>query len=349
MNYMDAGVDIDRGNAWIETIKRLVAGRGSIPKTGIGGFSGTVSIGGGRSIVACCDGVGTKIELARETGIYRGLGQDLVAMSVNDLVTCGATPLFFLDYIACGALDEAVMESVIEGVLDGCEASRCALLGGETAEMPGVYAPDGFDLAGFAVGLLDDDRAAVGRDIAQGDIIIGLPSSGIHSNGYSLVRKILRGSGVLDCHGRRDNGGQERNGRQVAAPTGEKPLWGGGATLGEILMRPTKIYARAALEASSTGAVKGMAHITGGGIESNINRVMPGGLKCAIDYSSWERPPVFDFIADSGVGEAEMRRVFNLGVGYAVVVSPSNAGAVVNALKSAGETPFTAGRVTETG
>jgi phosphoribosylformylglycinamidine cyclo-ligase len=326
VNYKDAGVDIDRGDAWIETIKRLVARRVSIPKVGIGGFSGAVSIGGGRSIVACCDGVGTKIELARETGIYRGLGQDLVAMSVNDLVTCGATPLFFLDYIACGALDERRMESVIEGVLDGCEASGCALLGGETAEMPGVYAPDGFDLAGFAVGLLDDGRAADGRDIAPGDLILGLPSSGIHSNGYSLVRKILRNSGVS---------------------LGEKPAWGDGATLGEILMRPTKIYARPALAAASAGAVKGMAHITGGGAESNIDRVMPAGLKCVMDYSSWERPKVFDFIAESGVGEAEMRRVFNLGIGYALVVSPANAGAVVNALKSAGEMPYEAGRVTK--
>ncbi|MDR1580073.1 MAG: phosphoribosylformylglycinamidine cyclo-ligase [Synergistaceae bacterium] len=343
MNYKEAGVDIDRGDSWVETIKRLVARRGSIPRVGIGGFSGAMSIGGGRSIVACCDGVGTKVEIARETGIYRGLGQDLVAMSVNDLVTCGATPLFFLDYIACGALDESRMASVIEGVLDGCEASSCALLGGETAEMPGVYAPDRFDLAGFAVGLLEDGRAADGRGIAPGDIIIGLPSSGIHSNGYSLVRKILRDPGVSDCHG-----------RQIAAPTGGsgvslegKPVWGGGATLGEILMRPTKIYARPALDASSTGYVKGMAHITGGGIESNINRVMPVGLRCVMDYSSWERPKVFDFIADSGVGEAEMRRVFNLGVGYALVVSPSNADTVINALESAGETPFEAGRVTE--
>jgi phosphoribosylformylglycinamidine cyclo-ligase len=328
MNYRDSGVAIDRGDAWIETIKRLAARRESIPKVGIGGFSGAMSIGGGRSIVACCDGVGTKVELARETGIYRGLGQDLVAMSVNDLVTCGATPLFFLDYIACGALDESRMESVIEGILDGCEASRFARLGGETAEMPGVYAPDGFDLAGFAVGLLDDGQAADGRGIAPGDLIIGLPSSGIHSNGYSLVRKILRESG---------------------ASLAERPAWGGGAALGEILMRPTKIYARPALEAASTGAVKGMAHITGGGIESNINRVMPGGLKCAMDYSSWERPKVFDFIAALGVCEAEMRRVFNLGVGYALMVSPANAGVVMDALESAGETPFAAGRVTDVG
>jgi phosphoribosylformylglycinamidine cyclo-ligase len=326
MNYRDAGVDIDKGNSWIETIKRLVAGREPIPKVGIGGFSGAMSIGGGRSIVACCDGVGTKVELAGETGIYRGLGQDLVAMSVNDLVTCGAVPLFFLDYIACGALDESRMASVIEGILDGCEASSCALLGGETAEMPGVYAPDGFDLAGFAVGLLDDARAADGRGITPGDLIIGLPSSGIHSNGYSLVRKILRDSG---------------------ASLAEKPVWGGGAALGEILMRPTKIYARPALKASSTGDVKGMAHITGGGIESNINRVMPAGLKCEMDYSSWDRPKVFDFIAASGVGEDEMRRVFNLGLGYALVVSPANAGTVMNSLESAGEMPFTAGRVTE--
>jgi phosphoribosylformylglycinamidine cyclo-ligase len=325
MNYKDAGVDIDRGDSWVGKIRSLAAKRASIPKVGIGGFSGAMSIGGGRSVVACCDGVGTKVELARETGAYRGLGQDLVAMSVNDLVTCAATPLFFLDYIACGALDESKMELVVEGILDGCEMSGCALLGGETAEMPGVYAPDGFDLAGFAVGMLDDERAADGRDIREGDLIIGLPSSGIHSNGYSLVRKILSRAGDS---------------------LGETPSWGEGATLGEILMRPTKIYARPALEAARAGIVKGMAHITGGGPESNINRVIPGGLGCELDYSSWERPKVFDFIGDRGVDEAEMRRVFNLGLGYAFIVSPADAGSAVNALKRAGETPFTAGRVT---
>jgi phosphoribosylformylglycinamidine cyclo-ligase len=325
MDYREAGVDIDRGDAWIGVIKRLVARRAGIPQVGIGGFSGAVSIGGGRSIVACCDGVGTKIELARQTGLYRGLGQDLVAMSVNDLVTCGAEPLFFLDYIACGALDEARMESVMEGVLDGCEQSRCALLGGETAEMPGVYAPDGFDLAGFAVGMADDRAMIDGSGISEGDAIIGLPSSGVHSNGYSLVRRALSSVDGVSL--------------------GDRPSWGDGATLGEIVMRPTKIYVRAALRAARTGLVKGMAHITGGGLEANINRVVPGGLRCELDYGAWRRPGVFGFIAGAGVEEREMRRVFNLGVGYALVVPEGGVGAVADALASEGESPSVVGRI----
>jgi phosphoribosylformylglycinamidine cyclo-ligase len=324
MDYKEAGVDIDRGEAWIGTIKRLVAKRERLPKAGIGGFSGLMPIGGGRSIVACCDGVGTKVELAKETGIYRGLGQDLVAMSVNDLVTCGATPLFFLDYIACCALDETMLESVMEGILDGCEQSGCALLGGETAEMPGVYPKDGFDLAGFAVGLADDGRIVDGSGVLRRDAVIGLPSSGIHSNGYSLVRKIISHTpGLLD----------------------EAPKWGEGARLGEILMRPTKIYARPALEAAKTGLVRGMAHITGGGLESNINRVVPAGLKCEIDYGSWTRPGVFGFIGDSGVQETEMRRVFNLGIGYVFIVAESDEDIVMDAIRSAGESPSVIGRI----
>jgi phosphoribosylformylglycinamidine cyclo-ligase len=327
MDYKEAGVDVDRGDAWIGIIKRLIANRASLPKVGIGGFSGIMPIGGGRSIIACCDGVGTKVELAAKTGIYRGLGQDLVAMSVNDLVTCGAEPLFFLDYIACGALDEPKMESVVEGILDGCEQSECALLGGETAEMPGVYAKDGFDLAGFAVGLANENNLIDGSGIGPGDAIIGLASSGIHSNGYSLVRKILSGRpGAIN----------------------DKPSWGEGSTIGEILMRPTKIYVRSTLKTAKTGLVKGMAHITGGGLESNINRAVPAGLKCELDYNSWKRPAIFDFISDSGVEEPEMRRVFNLGVGYAFITSSGSLDAVMEALRSTGESPAPVGRIVET-
>ncbi|MDR1966606.1 MAG: phosphoribosylformylglycinamidine cyclo-ligase [Synergistaceae bacterium] len=325
MDYREAGVDIKRGDSWVETIKKLVSRRSGLPPVGIGGFSGAISIGGGRSIVACCDGVGTKLELARETGIYRGLGQDLVAMSVNDLVTCGAAPLFFLDYMACGALDEAKMESIMEGILDACEESRCALLGGETAEMPGVYPADGFDLAGFAVGLADDDRMIDGSGIARGDVIIGLHSSGVHSNGYSLVRKILSNADPAALEGR--------------------PGWGGGETLGEILMRPTRLYARVALEAAGTGLVKGMANITGGGLEANINRVIPRGMKCELDYGSWARPEVFNFIQGSGVDESEMRRVFNLGIAYVFTVSENDAQTVMELLSKAGESPKAVGRV----
>ncbi|MDR1651367.1 MAG: phosphoribosylformylglycinamidine cyclo-ligase [Synergistaceae bacterium] len=324
MDYKEAGVDIKRGDAWVETIKRLVSGRPELPKTGIGGFSGLIGIGGGRSIAACCDGVGTKVELARETGVYRGLGQDLVAMSVNDLVTCGAEPLFFLDYIACGALDETMMEAVMEGILDACCESRCALLGGETAEMPGVYPPNGFDLAGFAAGLVSDDSIIDGSRTDPGDVRIGLPSSGAHSTGYSLLRKIL-----AESH----------------ADLREKPSWGGGLSTGEILMKPTRLYARQAAEASRTGLVKGMAHITGGGPEHNINRAIPKGLRCELDYDSWRRPGLFEFLADSGVEEAEMRRVFNLGIGYVFIVPAQDSKSVMSALEGCGESPWIAGRV----
>jgi phosphoribosylformylglycinamidine cyclo-ligase len=325
MDYRGSGVDIDRGDAWVETIKRLVSRRDGLPYAGIGGFSGVMGIGGGRSIAACCDGVGTKLELANETGIYRGLGQDLVAMSVNDLVTCAASPLFFLDYIACGALDEAKMSSVLEGILDACEESRCALLGGETAEMPGVYPKHGFDLAGFAVGLVDDDKIIDGAGITPGDAVIGLHSSGAHSNGYSLVRQVLASTGANLAH---------------------KPGWGDGASLGEILMRPTRLYVRAALAASKTGLVRGMAHITGGGPEANINRVIPKGLAVELDYGSWPRPGLFGFIKDAGVDEAEMRRVFNLGMGYALITSERDVDRVTKALTESGENPLVIGHVT---
>ncbi|MDR1137623.1 MAG: phosphoribosylformylglycinamidine cyclo-ligase [Synergistaceae bacterium] len=330
MDYREAGVDIDGGDSWVRTIGRLISRREGLPKSGIGGFNGSVSIGGGRSIVACCDGVGTKIELARETGIYRGLGQDLVAMSVNDLITCGAAPLFFMDYIACGALDETKMKLVMEGILDGCEMSGCALLGGETAEMPGVYAPDGFDLAGFAAGVADDEKMTDGSRIAAGDVITGLPSSGVHSNGYSLIRRILRDTAR----------------KRETALDGE-PEWGDGGTLGEILMRPTVIYVKPALEAVKTGIVQGMAHIPGGGLESNIGRVVPDGLKCEIDYGSWLRPAVFDFISGEGVEESEMRRVFNLGVGYVFITGERDSDEIARALKREGAEPRAIGRITE--
>ncbi|MDR1915801.1 MAG: phosphoribosylformylglycinamidine cyclo-ligase [Synergistaceae bacterium] len=325
MKYRDAGVDIDRGDAWVNTIKTLIGRRGSsLPSASIGGFSGLFNIGGGRSIAACCDGVGTKLALAETTGMFRGLGQDLVAMSVNDLVTCGASPLFFLDYIACAALDEAKMESVLEGVLDACIESRCALLGGETAEMPGVYPDGGFDLAGFAVGIVDDDKAVDGRDIACDDVIVGLPSSGLHSNGYSLVRKVLSGA---------------------AYSLGSRPDTLAGETLGEVIMRPTRVYVRPALDAVRAANVKGMAHITGGGLESNINRVIPDGMMCEIFHDSFDRPEIFRMISAAGVEESEMRKVFNLGIGYAFITDRSSFDKLVDVLRCAGESPLLIGRV----
>ena len=328
MDYKSAGVDIAGGDAWVDIVKRLVAARGgALPHAGsIGGFSGLYPLGGGRSLAACTDGVGTKLELGARTGIFRPLGQDLVAMSVNDLVTCGATPLFFLDYMAFGRLDATRMEQVLEGVLDACVESRCALLGGETAEMPGVYPEQGFDLAGFAVGLVDDDKIVDGRMIAEGDVIVGIESSGVHSNGYSLVRKALIEDGLR------------------LSPDA-KPTELGGERLGEVLMRPTRLYVRQALAAIETVRVKGMAHITGGGLEANIDRVMPDGLACELDYGSWKRPAVFDLVASAGVEEVEMRRVFNLGVGYIFVVGEADSAALIETLAGQNERPRIVGRV----
>lgn len=318
LDYKKAGVDIEGGDAWVGVVKSLIAKRGdALPGTSrnIGGFSGLCPIGGGRAIAACCDGVGTKVEVAALTSIYRGLGQDLVAMSVNDLVTGGAAPLFFLDYIACGKLDLTVMEQVMEGILDACCESRCALLGGETAEMPGVYAESGFDLAGFAVGMVDEDKVIDGRNIHAGDVIIGLPSSGVHSNGFSLVRKALAGEI-----------GKDRK-------------------LGEELMRPTRIYVRQALAAIEAADVRGMAHITGGGLEANINRVIPGGMSAKLDFAAWERPEIFNRVSKAGVEEAELRRVFNLGIGYVFIADEIAAGELIGALKKSGESPVVVGEV----
>lgn len=329
MDYKTSGVDIEAGDAWIDVVKRLVSRRGdALPRAGaIGGFSGTYAIGGGKSIAACTDGVGTKLAVGELTKIYRGLGQDLVAMSVNDLVTSGATPLFFLDYIACDRLNIPLMEEIMEGILDGCSEGMCALLGGETAELPGIYPEGGFDLAGFAVGIVDDDKIIDGREIAEGDVIVGLPSSGIHSNGYSLVRKALLEDGLK-------------------LSVDAKPEELGGEALGETLMRPTRIYVKQALAAVRSATVKGMAHITGGGLEANIDRVMPDGLVAGIDYSAWERPAVFALIAKAGVEEEELRRVFNLGIGYVFVVSPESAEGLVSTLAGMGETPRVIGNVT---
>ena len=326
MDYRSAGVDIGEGDAWVRIIKRNIERRGrALPSCGsIGGFSGLFGIGGGRSLAACCDGVGTKLAVGEAAGMLRGLGQDLVAMSVNDLITCGASPLFFLDYIACGRLDVSKMEPVLEGILDACEESGCALLGGETAEMPGIYPAGGFDLAGFAVGLVDDCRIVDGSGIIEGDAIIGLPSSGIHSNGFSLVRRVLVDGGLK-------------------LPLGSRPEPLGGETLAEALMRPTRLYVKQARAAMDSVTVKGMANITGGGLEANINRVIPDGLISKIDYGSWERPDIFKLIGSAGVEEAEMRRVFNIGVGYVFIVSKDDARRLFDALEAAGESPMAIG------
>lgn len=327
LSYEKSGVSISGGDAWVETIKGLLAKR---PKDknclgGVGGFAGLYRIGGGQCLAACCDGVGTKLELAKATGFYRGLGQDLVAMNVNDLVTVGARPLFFLDYAACGKLNESILKEIVQGVIDACGESLCTLLGGETAEMPGVYDSDGFDLAGFSVGIVEEEKIIDGSGIQEGDLLIGLPSSGIHSNGYSLVRSALGKEGLdvaLD-----------------SLPTGWQE------TVGEAVMRPTKLYVKAALAAASTGKVRGMAHITGGGMLGNVIRVIPKHLDVAVDFLSWRRPAVFDLIQSAGIEEEEMRRVFNLGIGFVFIAAPDDLKEIEKSLEALGEEPAVIGEV----
>ena len=321
LSYEKSGVSISGGDAWVETIKGLLARH---PKDkncvgGVGGFAGLYRIGGGQCLAACCDGVGTKLELAKATGLYKGLGQDLVAMNVNDLVTVGARPLFFLDYAACGKLDEKILGEIVEGVIDACGESLCALLGGETAEMPGVYGTDGFDLAGFSVGIVDEDKIIDGGDIHEGDLLVGLPSSGVHSNGYSLVRSALGKDGLdipLD-----------------SVPAGWKE------NVAAAAMRPTRLYVKAALAAVKTGIVRGMAHVTGGGMYGNVIRIIPKHLDIAVDFKSWERPAIFGLIQSAGIDEEEMRRVFNLGIGYVFVIAAEDLKTLEAALAPLGEKP----------
>ena len=326
LTYENSGVSIDRGNLFVERIKAL-AGENADPNVvgGIGGFSGLYRLEGGNLLAACCDGVGTKLEIAKACGHLEFLGQDLVAMSVNDLVTCGARPILFLDYLACGHLDVDACEPVIRSIHQACKESGCVLLGGETAEMPGVYPAEGFDLAGFAAGIVNENDLVDGKSISSHDLVVGLPSSGVHSNGFSLVRKAL-----LD--------GRDESFLEQVPEGFESPLW-------EILLRPTKLYVRPALRAASTGIVKGMAHITGGGLVENISRVLPQGLSVNIDFGSWTEGKIFSLLRDTGIPEDEMRRVFNLGIGYVFIVSPEKLETLVAALESEGETPVLIGEV----
>lgn len=327
LNYENSGVSIAGGDAWVETIKGLLSKQPADKNCvgGVGGFAGLYRIGGGQCLAGCCDGVGTKLELAKATGIYKGLGQDLVAMNVNDLVTVGARPLFFLDYAACGKLDEKILSQIVEGVIEACDESLCALLGGETAEMPGVYGADGFDLAGFSVGIVDEDKIINGSNINEGDLLVGLPSSGVHSNGFSLVRKAL-GSDGLDVD-------------LSSVPEGWEE------SVAEAAMRPTKLYVKAALAAVKTGKIHGMAHITGGGMYGNVIRVIPKHLDIALDFHSWKRPAIFDLIQSAGIDEEEMRRVFNLGIGFVFIISPKDLSELEEALAPLGEKPAVIGEV----
>lgn len=327
LSYKEAGVDIDGGNKWVKTIGRIMS---SLPKNpnvvgGIGGFSGLYKINDDILLAGCCDGVGTKLEVAKLASDYSGLGQDLVAMNVNDLITCGAQPLFFLDYIACGRLNETVLEPIVKSVAEACEESTCALLGGETAEMPDVYPETGIDLAGFAVGMVSPKDVIDGHNVEEGDVLVGLPSSGVHSNGYTLVRKVLlEGENALSI--------------DVTLPELGEPL-------SKALLRPTRLYPKIVMKTVKKAPIHGMAHITGGGLEENIQRVLPSGLTIHVDFSSWKRPAIFEVIANAGVEEKEMRHVFNLGIGYTFILPASEADDFMKILTEEGEHPVLFGEV----
>jgi len=326
LSYRDAGVDIDAGDALVEAIKPLAKRtmrEGVLG--GIGGFGGLFEISKKFKepvLVSGTDGVGTKLKLAFELNRHDTVGIDLVAMSVNDILVQGAEPLFFLDYFACGKLDVATATAVVSGIAKGCEESGCALLGGETAEMPGMY-PDGeYDLAGFAVGAVEKSQIIDGSKITPGDVVLGLASSGIHSNGYSLVRKII----------------------SVAKPDLEADFHG--RKLADVLMAPTRLYVKPLLALMQSMEVKGMVHITGGGLVENIPRVLADNLTAVLDASSWTMPPLFQWLQQhGGVADAEMHRVFNCGIGMTVIVSKENADAAMAQLQAAGETVYRIGEI----
>ena len=334
--YAQAGVDIDAGNRMVELIKPLVRATARPGANAeIGGFGGLFDLKriGYRDpvLVAATDGVGTKLKVAIETGRHDTIGIDLVAMSVNDLVVQGAEPLFFLDYYACGKLEPEIGAAVVAGISIGCREAGCALIGGETAEMPGVYHGEDYDLAGFAVGAVERDAILPRSDIQEGDVIIGLASSGVHSNGYSLVRKVI-----------------EKTRLPWDAPSPFVP----GQSLGDAILMPTRIYVKACIAAiRETRAVKGMAHITGGGFPDNIPRILPKGLGARIDLTGIAVPSVFQWLARAGdIAQNEMLRTFNCGIGMIVVISPKDADAVTRAFERSGETVITLGKVTkETG
>jgi len=331
LTYADAGVDIDAGNAMVDKIKPLVRATRRPGADGeIGGFGGLFDLkAAGFSdpvLVAANDGVGTKLKLAIEAGRHDTVGIDLVAMCVNDLVVQGAEPLFFLDYFATSKLDADQGAAIVAGIAQGCRMAGCALIGGETAEMPGMYRDGDYDLAGFAVGAAERGTLLPRGDVAAGDVIIGLASSGVHSNGFSLVRKIVSLTGMsLDAD----------------AP------FATGRSLGEALLEPTRIYVKPLLSAiRTTGAVKALAHITGGGFVDNIPRTLPQAVAARIDLSRIAPPPVFGWLAQSGnVAEAEMLRTFNCGIGMVAVVAEAEADHVVKALTAAGERASVIGRI----
>ena len=327
LTYRDAGVDIDAGDRLVENIKpfaKRTLRKGVL--AGIGGFGALFEIARKRYrepvLVAGTDGVGTKLKLAFELNRHATIGIDLVAMSVNDILTHGAEPLFFLDYYACGRLDVATATEVIKGIATGCAQAGCALIGGETAEMPGMYPAGEYDLAGFAVGVVEKSRIIDGSGIAAGDVVLGLASSGAHSNGYSLIRKIIAVKGVdlsAKFHGR---------------------------ALSEVILEPTRIYVKPVLKLVRRIAVKGLAHITGGGLLENVPRILPAGLAARIERAAWNLPHLFQWLKQEGnLADAELYRVFNCGIGMVAVVGAAEASAALKALRAAGEIAWRIGRI----
>ena len=329
LTYRDAGVDIDAGDELVERIKPF-AKKTLRPEVlaGIGGFGALCEVSKKYKnpvMVAGTDGVGTKLKLAFRLKKHDTIGIDLVAMSVNDILVSGAEPIFFLDYFACSKLDVGVAADVVKGIAEGCERANCALIGGETAEMPGMYDPNEYDLAGFAVGLVEKAKIIDGKKIAAGDAIIGLASSGPHSNGYSLVRKVIAVSGA-DLY---DSFDDKR-------------------TLGEALIEPTRIYVKPVLATIAKLAVKGVAHITGGGLTENIPRVLPDTACARLDESRWPRPAIFDWLQRKGhIEDAEMQRTFNCGIGMVVIVAQKDAKAAIELLAEHGAEAFEIGSIVE--
>ncbi len=330
LSYSAAGVDIDAGNALVEAIKPAAAAtKRSGVMSGLGGFGALFDLKDAGFtdpiLVAATDGVGTKLRIAIDTGQLDTIGIDLVAMCVNDLVCQGAEPLFFLDYFATGKLEPGAAATIIQGIAHGCAASGCALTGGETAEMPGMYGAGDFDLAGFAVGAMERGTH-LPAGVQVGDVILGLASDGVHSNGYSLVRKVVERSGLA---------------WDAPAPFAD-------TTLGKALLTPTQLYVTSVLAAIRAGGIHGLAHITGGGLTENLPRVLPEGCGASIDLNAWHLPPVFAWLkTEGGIAEAEMLKTFNAGIGMCVVVAADQAEAVAQTLRDAGETVFPLGHVTE--
>jgi len=328
LSYRDAGVDIDAGDDLVDRIKPLAK------KTmregvlaGIGGFGALFEVPKRYKepvLVSGTDGVGTKLRLAFEWNRHDTIGQDLVAMSVNDILVQGAEPLFFLDYFACGKLTVDTAATVVGGIAKGCELSGCALIGGETAEMPGMYPPGEYDLAGFAVGAVEKSKIITGNTIVPGDVVLAIGSSGAHSNGYSLVRKIIERAG--------------------AKPTDDL----GGRPLGDVVMAPTEIYVKPLLKLITEIDVKGMAHITGGGLVDNVPRVLPENTQAILHRDSWQMPELFRWLQmKGGVADAEMFRVFNCGIGMVVIVAPSQVDIAIKSLRAQGLKAWTVGEVVE--